>query len=231
MTRRKIEYWVIPPQADGEFVASMEVVLDTYAQPYDARYPVLCMDEQPIQLLKETRRPLPATPGHPRRVDYEYERAGTASIFLFCEPLAGWRQVTVRERRTKIDWALEVADLLRTRYATAEKVILVCDNLNTHTLRAFYEAFDPETARALVRRLEFRHTPKHGSWLNIAENELSALTRQCVHGRRFGTIEFLREETAAWQQHSNDQQRGVDWQFKVDDVRIKLKSVYPKNIS
>lgn len=231
MTQRKIEYWVIPPQADGEFVASMEVVLETYAQPYDVRLPVLCMDEQPIQLLQETRVPLRATRKHPRRVDYEYERAGTASIFLFCEPLAGWRQVTVRERRTKIDWALEVAELLRTRYATAEKVILVCDNLNTHTLGAFYEAFDPETARALVRRLEFRHTPKHGSWLNIAENELSSLTRQCVHGRRFGTIDCLRQETAAWQQSSNDKQRGVDWQFKIDDARIKLKSVYPKNKS
>jgi len=230
MTQRKIEYWVIPPEADGEFVASMEVVLETYAQPYDARYPVLCMDEQPIQLLKETRVPIPATKKHARRVDYEYERAGTASIFLFCEPLAGWRQVTVRERRTKIDWALEVAELLRTRYATAEKVILVCDNLNTHTMGAFYEAFDPETARALVRRLEFRHTPKHGSWLNIAENELSSMTRQCIQGRRFATIELLRQETVAWQQHSNDKQRGVDWQFRIDDARIKLKSVYPKNI-
>src|SRR5579862_3531178 len=230
MTQRKIDYWVIPPEADGEFVASMEVVLETYAQPYDARYPVLCMDEQPIQLLKETRVPIPATKKHARRVDYEYERAGTASIFLFCEPLAGWRQVTVRERRTKIDWALEVAELLRTRYATAEKVILVCDNLNTHTMGAFYEAFDPETARSLVRRLEFRHTPKHGSWLNIAENELSAMTRQCVHGRRFATVEELRTETVAWQQHSNDKQRGVDWQFRIDDARIKLKSVYPKNI-
>jgi len=219
---------VIPPKADGEFVACMEDVLETYAQPYDSRYPVLCMDEQPVQLLGETRTPIAATKDHPRRVDYEYERAGTASIFMFCEPLAGWRQVTVRERRTKIDWALEVEELLRTRYATAEKVILVCDNLNTHTKGAFYEAFDPETARSIVRRLEFRHTPKHGSWLNIAENELSAMTRQCVSGRRFGTIEILREETAAWQQHQNLKQRGVDWQFRIDDARIKLKSLYPK---
>lgn len=228
MTRRKIEYWVIPPKADGEFVADMEVVLGTYAEPYDARFPVLCMDEQPVQLLKETRVPIPATREHPRRVDYEYERAGTASVFMFCEPLAGWRQVTVRERRTKIDWAREVAELLRTRYAGAEKVILVCDNLNTHTKGAFYEAFDAETARALVRRLEFRHTPKHGSWLNIAENELSALTRQCLDGRRFETIELMRQETAAWHQHSNDRQRGVDWQFRIDDARVKLKSLYPK---
>ena len=228
MTNRHIEYWVIPPEADGEFAACMEEVLDTYAQPYDAACPVLCMDEQPVQLLKETRVPIPATKDHPKRVDCEYERAGTASIFLFCEPLSGWRQVTVRERRTRVDWAEEVELLLRTRYADAKKVILVSDNLNTHTKGAFYEAFDAETARGIVRRLEFRHTPKHGSWLNVAENELSAMTRQCVSGRRFGTIEFLREETAAWQQHQNDKQRGVDWQFKVDDARMKLKSLYPK---
>ena len=230
MTKRKIDYWVIPPEADGEFVAPMEEVLETYAQPYDARYPVVDMDEQPIQLLQETRVPVAATKEHPRRVDYEYERAGTASIFMFCEPLSGWRQVTVRELRTKIDWALEVAELLRTRYASAEKVILVCDNLNTHTMGAFYEAFAPEQARAIVRRLEFRHTPKHGSWLNIAENELSSMTRQCITGRRFATIDLLRAETTAWQTHSNAKQRGVDWQFKVDDARRKLKSLYPKII-
>jgi hypothetical protein len=230
MTKRKIDYWVIPPEADGEFVAHMEAVLDTYAKPCDARRPVVCMDEQPIQLLKETRAAIPATRNHPRRVDYEYERAGTASIFMFCEPLSGWRQATVRERRTKIDWALEVEELLRTRYQSADKVILVCDNLNTHTMGAFYEAFDPGKARALVRRLEFVHTPKHGSWLNIAENELSAMTRQCVKDRRFATIELLRSETAAWHTHSNAKQRGVDWQFKVGDARIKLKSVYPKII-
>lgn len=219
---------MIPPEADGEFVASMEEVLDTYALPYDPRFPVLCMDEQPVQLLKETRQPIPATKSHPRRVDYEYERAGTASIFLFCEALAGWRQVTVRERRTKVDWAHEVAELLRTRYRDAEKVILVCDNLNTHTRGAFYEAFDAVTARELVKRLEFRHTPKHGSWLNIAECELSAMTRQCVRGRRFATIEDLRLETAAWSASVNSEQRGVDWQFRIDDARIKLKTLYPK---
>ena len=219
---------MIPPKCDGEFVAHMEVVLDTYATPYDSRIPVLNMDEQPIQLLKETRVPIPATKDHPRRVDYEYERAGTASIFLFCEALAGWRQVTVREQRTKIDWAVEMAELLRGRYAAAEKVILVCDNLNTHTIGAFYEAFDPGEARALARRLEFRHTPKHGSWLNIAENELSAMTRQCVRGRRFATIEKLREETVAWHESVNDKQRGVDWQFRIDHARTKLKSLYPK---
>jgi hypothetical protein len=228
MTQRKIEYWVIPPKADAEFAASMEEVLDVYARPYNPRYPVLNMDEQPIQLLRETRTPIVATRRHARRVDYEYERAGTASIFMFCEALSGWREVSVRERRTKVDWAQEVERLLRTRYASAEKVILVCDNLNTHTKGAFYEAFEPGQARQLVRRLEFCHTPKHGSWLNIAENELSSMTRQCIKGRRFATIELLREETMAWHKHSNDKQREVDWQFKVDDARVKLKSVYPK---
>lgn len=228
MTGRKLEYWVIPPAADAEFVAHMEAVLDTYALPYDSRHPVVCMDEQPVQLVTETRVPIPATKEHPRRTDYEYARAGVASVFLFCEPLIGWRQVTARERRTKVDWAVEVAALLTGRYAAAETVILVCDNLNTHTLGAFYEAFDPATARALVRRLDIRHTPKHGSWLNVAECELSALTRQCVRGRRFGTLDELRAETTAWQQHTNDKQRGVDWQFRIDDARIKLKSLYPK---
>ena len=206
----------------------MEEVLDVYARPYNSRYPVLCMDEQPIQLLKETRTPIAGTKKHPRRVDYEYERAGTASIFMFCEPLAGWRQVSVRERRTKVDWAQEMESLLRTCYQSAKKVILVCDNLNTHTRGAFYEAFQPTTARALVKRLEFCHTPKHGSWLNIAENELSSMTRQCVTGRRFATVDELSEQTTAWQEHSNARQRTVDWQFKVVDARVKLKSTYPK---
>ena len=228
MTGRKLEYWVIPPTAGAAFVASREWVLDTYATPYDSRHPVVCMDEQPVQLLKETRVPIPATTGHPRRVDYEYERAGVASLFLFCQPLVGWRQVTARGRRTKADGADEVAALLTGRYAAAEKVILVGDNLNAHTIGALYERFDPATARALVRRLDIRHTPEHGSWLNVAECELSAMTRQCVHGRRFGTLDELRAETTAWQVHTNDRQRGVDWQFRIDDARVKLKSLYPK---
>jgi transposase len=228
MTQRKIQYWVIPPEANGEFVAAMENVLETYAQPYNARFPVLAMDEQPVQLLKETRQPLAATKDHPRRVDYEYERAGTASIFMFAEPLSGWRAVRVREQRTKANWACEMASLLRNRYRKTEKVILVCDNLNTHTMGAFYEAFAPAEARELVRRLDFRYTPKHGSWLNVAENELSSLYRQCLRYRRFGTIEELREEAVAWSQNSNEKQRGVDWQFRIDDARTKLKSLYPK---
>jgi hypothetical protein len=228
MTGRMIQYWVIPPKANGEFVAAMENVLDTYVLPYDPRYPVLNMDEQPVQLLNETRQPIPATKDRPRRVDYEYERAGTASIFMFTEPLAGWREVQVREHRTKVDWAVEMARLLRTRYQAAEKVILICDNLNTHTPGAFYEAFAAAQARELVRRIEFRYTPKHGSWLNVAENELSSMTRQCIGDRRFGSIEQLRRETAAWADNSNEKQRGVDWQFRIDDARRKLKSLYPK---
>jgi hypothetical protein len=228
MTNRKIEYWVIPPEADAEFAAGMEEVLDTYALPHDSACPVLCMDEQPVQLLKETRTPIAATKDHGRRVDYEYERAGTANIFMFTEPLAGWREVSVRATKTKVDWATEMAALLEGRYATCQKIILVCDNLNTHTKGAFYEVFEPERARQLVRRLEFRHTPRHGSWLNIAENELSSLTRQCVAGRRFGDIETLRQETSAWSSDVNGQQKGVEWQMKIDDARIKLISVYPK---
>jgi hypothetical protein len=228
MSNRASQYWVIPPKANGEFVADMEIVLNTYAEPYDSKHPVICMDEKPMQLLKETRPPIPETKEHPRRVDYEYERAGTASIFLFCEPLIGWRQVTVREQRTKVDWAEEVAQLLNGRYATAEKIILVCDNLNTHTAGAFYEAFEASVAHALVSRIEFRYTPKHGSWLNIAECELSVLTRQCIGHKRFGSIDELRSETLAWSNATNDNQKPVDWQFPVNEARIKLKSLYPK---
>jgi hypothetical protein len=231
MTNRKIEYWVIPPKADAEFAAQMEVVLDTYAQPYDPNRPVICMDEQPVQLQKEVRIPYPATAQHGKRVDYEYERAGTANIFMLTEPLAGWREVRVRPNRTKVDWAIEIAEILEQRYADCEVVQLVCDNLNTHTRGAFYEAFEPERARGLVRRLEFCYTPKHGSWLNIAENELSAMTRQCMQGRRLGDIETLRAETAAWSRDVNERQRGVDWQMKVEDARCKLISIYPNIMS
>jgi len=228
MTKRKIQYWVIPPEADAEFVAQMEEVLDVYCRPYDASHPVLCMDEQPVQLTKETRRPIAATKTQPRRVDYEYERAGTASIFMFAEPLAGWREATAREHRCKSDWALEVAARLDGRYADCERVTLVSDNLNTHTRGAFYEVFPPEQARAYVRRLEFVYTPKHGSWLNMAENELSCLTSQCLKGQRIGELLQLQEEIGAWSEDVTSTQRGVDWQMKIDDARCKLNSVYPK---
>lgn len=228
MTNKKIEYWVIPPKSDAEFVASMEDVLATYAMPYNKTIPVICMDEQPVQLLKETRQAIAATINHPQRVDYEYERAGTASIFMFTEPLSGWRAVKVRPQRKKIDWALEIEELLRTKYKTAEKIILVCDNLNTHTRGAFYEAFPAEKAREIVKRIEFRYTPKHGSWLNIAKNELSAMTRQCLNKRRIGDIFTLQQEVQAWATATNDRQKGVDWQFTINDARLKLKSIYPK---
>ena len=218
---------MIPPEADAEFVANMEEVLETYEQPYNPSVPVVCMDEQPVQLTKEVRAPIEATQNHPQRIDYEYERAGTASIFLFAEPLAGWRSVKARERRTKSDWAMEVAELLDGRYAECEKVILVCDNLNTHTKGAFYETFDPKRAREYVKRIQFCYTPKHGSWLNIAECELSALTRQCLRNRRIADIITLNEEIGAWSEDVNSTQRGVNWQMKIDDARVKLKSLYP----
>lgn len=218
---------MIPPEDDAEFVANMEEVLETYEQPYNPSVPVVCMDEQPIQLTKEVRAPIEATQNHPKRIDYEYERAGTASIFLFAEPLAGWRSVKARERRTKSDWATEVAELLDGRYAECEKVILVCDNLNTHTKGAFYETFDPKRAREYVKRIQFCYTPKHGSWLNIAECELSALTRQCLRNRRIGDVITLNEEIGAWSEDVNSTQRGVNWQMKIDDARVKLKSLYP----
>ncbi len=227
MTQRKIQYWVIPPNADAEFAACMDDVLEVYSQPYDAAFPVVCMDEQPVQLTKETREPISATKEHPQRIDYEYERAGTACIFMFAEPLSGWRQVRARPQRTKVDWALEMEALLCTRYADAEKVKLVCDNLNTHTRGAFYEAFEASKARELVRRIEFHYTPKHGSWLNIAENELSSMTRQCIGTKRMESIEMLRAETSAWAGNSNEKQRGVDWQFTIEKARVKLKSLYP----
>jgi len=206
----------------------MEEVLDTYQKAYDPTCPVVCMDEQPVQLVGETRVPIPATPEHPKRVDYEYERKGTASIFLVAEPLSAFRQATARSRRTKHDWAEEVARLLDTRYAGVGRVTLVCDNLNTHTKGAFYEAFPPERAREYVRRIQFVYTPKHGSWLNVAECELSCLTRQCLTNRRIGDLATLQAEIAAWSAPVNDKQRAVDWQFTIDKARVKLKRLYPK---
>jgi hypothetical protein len=228
MTKRMLEYWVIPPAQDAEFVADMETVLATYAEPYDPHNPKICMDEQPVQLVLETKVPLPATKDHGERVDYEYERNGTAALFMFTEPLTGFRHVTARTRRTKEDWALEVAHLLDTRYAACDKVTLICDQLNTHTKGAFYVAFAPEVARAYVERIHFVYTPKHGSWLNIAECELSALSRQCLAGRRIGHLDELQREVAAWAADINEKQRAVDWQFQIDDARTKLKHLYPK---
>ena len=227
-TKRHTQYWVIPPEADAEFTAHMEDVLDVYSRPYDSEVPVLCMDEQPVQLVEEVRQPIAATKDHPKRVDYEYKRAGVANVFMFAEPLGCWREVSIRTRKTKVDWAIEMGNLMEGRYADCQKVIVVCDNLSTHTMGAFYEVFEPARARAIVSRIEFHYTPKHGSWLNIAENELSCLTRQCVAGRRIGSEAELRSETAAWADATNSTQRGVEWQMKIDNARTKLLSVYPK---
>lgn len=184
------------------------------------------MDEQPVQLIGETRVAIPATKEYPERVDYEYERKGTASIFMFAEPLSGFRQATARLRRTKNDWAQEVAHLLDTRYAQVERITLVCDNLNSHTKGAFYEAFPPEKVRAYVRRINFVYTPKHGSWLNVAECELSCMTSQCLKNRWIGDLEKLQTEIAAWSTFVNEKQRAVDWQFTIAKARVKLKRLY-----
>jgi hypothetical protein len=208
-------------------VACMEDILDLYAQPFDESLPVICMDEKPLQLLQEAREPIPMATGKPKRQDGEYIRNGTGCVFLFSEPLAGWRHVTASQRRTKIDWANQIRDLLEIYYPKTPKIRLVMDNLNTHSISSLYEAFSPEVARSLARRLEIHHTPKHGSWLNIAEIELSALTRQCLD-RRIGTLASLCLELSEWETVRNTNQNSVDWQFKTNNARIKLKRLYPQ---
>ena len=205
----------------------MEQVLELYHLPYNPQRPLVCMDEQPVQRIKETRQPLPAAPGKPEKRDYEYERNGTANIFMFTEPLHGTRRVHVTEHRTAVDWAQEIRDLLEVDYPQAERVRLVCENLKTHGIGSLYEAFPPEQARALVKRVEIHHTPTHGSWLNIAEIELSALTSQCLD-RRMPDIETLHNETRAWEKRRNARHKGVDWQFTTQNARIKLKRLYPQ---
>lgn len=219
--------WCIPPEQNAEFVCAMETVLDVYQRPYDPDYPVVCMDETSKQLVAETRQPLPPLPGEPARYDYEYERHGTANIFLFTEPLGGWRHVTVTERHTRSDWAGQVRELLDVHYPKAKRIILVSDNLNVHDCASLYEAFEPAEARRLMARLEMVHTPKHGSWLNIAEIELNVLSRQCFC-QMIGDAATLRQQVAAWETDRNAQQKGVDWQFTTADARIKLKRLYPK---
>jgi transposase len=204
----------------------MEDVLEVYTRPYDPARPVVCLDEISKQLVAETRTPLPAAPGQPERVDYEYERCGTANLFLTCEPLAGHRHVTVTEQRTAVDFAEEVRDLLEVRYPQAERVVLVMDNLNTHKPAALYQAFEPAVARSLIERLEIHYTPKHGSWLNMAEIELSVLSRQCLD-RRIPDADTLIQEVTAWEQARNSDARPVNWRFTTPDARIKLKRLYP----
>jgi hypothetical protein len=205
----------------------MEDVLAVYSRPFDPAVPVVCMDEKPYQLLDHARDPVPVTPGHDLKIDSEYVRRGTCSIFVWVEPLAGHRRVTAREHRTRRDWAAEVDRLLNHDYPDVEKVILVMDNLNTHSIGSLYEAFEPAKAFALAQRLEIHHTPKHGSWLNIAEIELSALTRQCLD-RRIADLDILNDELAAWQNAVNTNQRQVNWQFTTKDARTKLRHLYPE---
>jgi hypothetical protein len=204
----------------------MEDVLAVYARPYDVCRPVVCMDEKPYQLLGEVRDPVAAVPGRDRREDSDYLRRGTCSVFVWVEPLRGWRHVDAQPQRTRIDWARQVARLLTHDYPDAETVVLVMDNLNTHDIGSLYEAFEPATAFALAQRLEIHHTPKHGSWLNIAEIELSALTRQCLD-RRIADLDTLNTELAAWQNQTNADQRQVDWHFTTADARTKLRHLYP----
>lgn len=205
----------------------MEAVLEVYKRPYDARRPVLCMDEMPKQLLLDVQDPLPCQPGQPLRQDYEYSRNGVADLFIVFEPLCGKRFIAVKEQRRRIEWAHFMKSVSDELYPEAEKIVVVLDNLNTHTPAAFYEAFEPAEARRLTERFEFHYTPKHGSWLNMAEIELSVLTRQCL-ARRIPDKETLIREVAAWQQKRNDEVVKVLWQFTTADARIKLKSLYPQ---
>ena len=205
----------------------MEDILEVYARPYNCNLPVVCMDESSIQLIGEVHKPIPAAPGHPVLVDDEYVRNGVANIFLEVEPLGGKRNVKITERRTRIDWAHFIKEMLNERYPDAEKVVLVMDNLNTHNAGSLYQAFPPEEAKHLVNRLEIHYTPKHGSWLDIAEIEFSVLKRQCLAGR-IDCIEKMRNKVSAWNIDRNNRQAKVDWQFTAKNARIKLKRLYPK---
>jgi DDE superfamily endonuclease len=220
------EYWAIPPEHNAEFVAAMEDVLTVYQRPLDSARPVICMDETSKQLIGETRVSLPVAPGQPQREDYEYERHGVANLFLFCEPLAGWREIQVTERRTRIDWAVAMRELSDQHYPTAERITVVLDNLNTHGPASFYEAFTPEEARRLTERFEFHYTPKHGRWLNRAEIECSVLSRQC-RDQRLGEAETLRNKVRAWTQQRNAASKNIDWQFTTAEARIHLERLYP----
>lgn len=220
------KYWKIPPDGNAEFVAAMEDVLDVYQRPYDRDYPVVCMDESSKQLVGEVAGPVPAAPGHPKLVDDEYVRNGVAEIFMEVEPLAGRRHVEITERRTRIDWANQVRAMLEDRYPDAIKVVLVMDNLNTHSVASLYQAFAPDLARRLANRLEIHYTPKHGSWLNVAEIELSCLKRQCL-ADRIPTLERMTAETSAWELGRNNKSTKVNWQFTTHDARQKLKRLYP----
>ena len=221
------KYWKIPPDSSATFVACMEDVLDVYHAPYDPQFPLICMDESNKQLVGEVHAPLPPAPGHGQIIDHEYVRNGVAEIFLEVEPLTGRRHLDITEHRTRKDWAAFIKGMLDERYPQATKVRLVMDNLNTHSTASLYEAFEPQEAWRLARRLEIHYTPKHGSWLNIAEIELSALSIQCLN-RRISNIDLVRKEVAAWELDRNNRSKIIDWRFTTEDARIKLKRLYPK---
>ena len=218
--------WCIPEKHSAEFVFHMEDVLEVYHRPYDPKRPVVCIDETFTQLIGETREPLPAKPGAVERVDHVYTRNGVASLFLACEPLAGWRHVAVTEHRRRTDWALFIRSLLEGRYREVERVVLVMDQLNTHSPASLYEAFPPDEAKRLADRLEIHHTPKHGSWLNMAEVELSALARQCL-SRRIARTDTLERHIQHWEDRRNTAATTVQWQFTTAQARIKLRTLYP----
>jgi DDE superfamily endonuclease len=218
--------WCIPPEANCEFVAAMEDVLEVYHRPKNPKRPVVCLDETSKQLIGEIRAPLPPQPGVPMRYDSEYVRNGTANLFMAFEPLAGWRHVEATDSRRRSDWAWFVKDLVDGRYRHAEKVVLVMDQLNTHSTASLYEAFEPDEARRLAEKLEIHYTPKHGSWLNMAEIELSVLSRQCLN-ERMEDKPTIKRETAAWECARNRKHCRVDWQFTSVDARVKLKRLYP----
>ena len=219
--------WCIPPDCDAEFVCAMENVLAVYKRPHDPLRPVVCFDEKSKQLVGEIAKPIPAAPGRVECHDYEYVRNGTANFFMFVEPLGGWRHVSVTQRRTKLDFAQQMKELVDVHYPNAHKITLVMDNLNTHRLSCLYEAFTPEEARRIFERIEVVHTPKHGSWLNMAECELSVLEKQCL-GERIDNQLILCEQVRIWENDRNNRCKKIDWQFQTGDARIKLRRLYPQ---
>jgi DDE superfamily endonuclease len=218
---------VIPPGHDAEFVSRMEPVLDEYERPFDPDRPSVNIDEASVQLIEQTRAPVPAAPGQPARIDYEYKRNGTANLFVAFQPLLGWREIVITERRTALDFAVFLKHLADDIYAEAEKITLVLDNLNTHSAASLYQAFSPAEAHRLAGRFAWVYTPKHGSWLNMAEVEFAALRKQCLD-RRLGTMAELKTEVEAWQDARNDREVIANWQFRTPDARVKLRHLYPQ---
>ena len=220
------EYWVIPPKANAEFAANMEDILEVYTRPQDKKRPMVCLDEISKQLTMETRRPIQAKPGFAARTDYEYKRNGTRNMFMLFAPLEGWRHVKVTKRRTAVDYAHILKELADEHFPDAEKIVMVQDNLNTHKPASLYEAFEPDEARRLTLRFEWHYTPKHGSWLNMAETELSVLSTQCLK-RRIPDAQRLEDEVNAWLKDRNSNNVKADWRFTTEKARAKLKSLYP----